>query len=279
MCFTLLVGCRDEAAKAQAGAQAGADPLPAQANYAVGKVTFEDGKPLTGDIRDITISISGVSEAGERVQYTPIVKNGQFKQKLVPGQFRFDRSAVKVRFEATEFTLDLVPVGPNWSKNQDAAEGIVQDFVWKPTGQAETYGAKPDPNNATHWHGMNLGLRFTTYREDLKTATVRPPEGTKLVFTLTPISKSIDGRDLQPIVFERDWRPNDVTPNDGLNDFPPANYEITGIATLPDGTTKPIAFQGAVNYPNFVSTGKVPLDKDNILGGGYWKQPFTWVLN
>jgi len=229
--------------------------------------------------KDITIDIGGVSEAGEKIQYSPIVKNGQYKQKLVPGQFYFGRSTVTLRFEGKEYMLKLVPVGPNWNKNQDAAEGIVQDFVWKPTGQAETWGDKADLNNHTHWHGMNLGMRFAGWREDLSAVAVRPPDGTKLVFTLTPLSKSIDGRDLQPIVFEREWRDKDSTPNDDLNDFPPANYEITGIATLPDGTTKPIAFQGAVNYPNFVSTGKVPLDKDNILGGGYWKQPFTWVLN
>jgi len=271
---TLLIGCRDESAKAQAGAE----PQVAQANHAVGKITFEDGKPLTGDIKDIVISISGVSEAGERVQYSPVVKNGQYKQKLVPGQFRFDRSTITVRFEATEFTLDLVPVGPNSTKNQDAAEGIVQDFVWKPTGQAETYGAKADPNNATHWHGMNLGLRFTTYREDLKAATVRPPEGTKLTFTLAPTSKSIDGRELQPIVFERDWRPNDVTPNDDLNDFPPADYEITGIAKLPDGSTKSVVFSGTGDSPGYVTKVKVPLEMDRMLGG-YAKWGFSWDLN
>ena len=249
----------------------------AQANHAVGKITFEDGKPLTGDIKDIVISISGVSEAGERVQYSPVVKNGQYKQKLVPGQFRFDRSAVKVRFEDTEFTLDLMPVGKNSTKNQDAAEGIVQDFVWKPTGQAETYGRKADPNNATHWYGMNLGMRFSTYREDLKASPQAPPEGTKLVFTLAPLSKSIDGRDLKPIVFKREWRPKDVTPSDDLNDFPPANYEITGVANLPDGTTKSIVFQGAGDYPNYVAKGKVPLGMDLLLGG-YGKQNFGWGL-
>jgi hypothetical protein len=274
LCCSFVVGCKEEIASPQAAGEA----QPSIANLAVGKVTFEDGRPLTGDIKDIIISISGVSEAGERVQYTPIVKNGQFKQKLVPGQFRFERSAVTVRFGNQEFMLDLVPVGPNWNKNQDADEGIVQDFVWKPTGQAETYGEKPNPNNATHWHGMHAGVRFATYREDQKAAAVAPPEGTKLVFTLTPLSKSIDGRDLEPIVFEREWRPKDVTPNDDLNDFPPANYELTGVAKFPDGSTKDIVFQGTGDYPNYVSKGKVPLEKDNILNA-YAKQPFSWGLN
>ena len=131
-----------------------------QPRYATGRVTFPDGKPITGDVQDIQISISGVSEAGEKVNYGPIVKNGAYKQKLVAGQFRFDRGRIKVKFGETAFTFDLVPVGSNWNKNQDSDDGLVQDFMWKPTGPRETFGSKPDPNNATHWNGLNLGMRF-----------------------------------------------------------------------------------------------------------------------
>ena len=246
--------------------------------YAAGKVTFEDGSPITGDVQDYVISISGVSEAGEKVGYTPIVKNGAYKQKLVPGQFRFSPSKIKVKFGETVFTLDLVPVGPNWDKNQDAADGIVQDFVWKPTGLRETYGEKPDPNNATHWHGLNIGMRFQTWRSDTNKAPTVLPEGTKLVFTLKPTSKSIDGRELQPVTVERDWRPKDITTNDALNDLPPATYELTGTAKLPDGTTRPILLQGKDVYPKFTEKGIVTVEYDGILGG-MWKQPFGWVTD
>jgi hypothetical protein len=249
-----------------------------QARYAIGRVTFEDGKPITGDVQDIQLSIAGVSERGERVGYSPIVKNGAYKQKLVDGQFRFERGRIKVKFAETVFTFDLVPVGPNWSKNQDADDGIVQDFVWKPTGVRETYGAKPDPNNATHWHGLNIGMRFQTFRSDTNKVPVVLPEGTKLVFTLKPTSKSIDGRELKPIVVEREWRPKAITPNDDLNDLPPATYELTGIAKLPDGTTRPILLQGAGDYPKFVAKGNVTVVYDNIIGG-MWKQPFGWVTD
>lgn len=112
--------------------------------------------------------------------------------------------------------------------------------------------------------------------------TKKPPtvlrEGTKLVFTLKPTSTSIDGRNLQPITVERDWRPKEITANHDLNDLPPANYELTGIAKLPDGTTRPILLQGKGNYPNFVEKGIVTLDHDNITGG-MWKQLFGWVTD
>lgn len=226
-------------------------------------------------MQDISINIEGVSEAGEKIYYTPIVKNGAYKQRLVAGQFRFGRGRIKVKFGDTVYTFDLVPVGPNWAKSQDAADGIVQDFVWKPTGLRETYGAKPDPNNATHWHGLNIGMRFQTYRSDTGKPPTVLPAGTKLVFTLKPTSKSIDGRDLKPITVERDWTNNR---NDDINDLPPANYELTGIAKLPDGTTRPILLQGAGDYPKFVAQGVVTVGYDNILGG-MWKQPFGWVTD
>lgn len=275
----LLFACRGEAPSVKASkeqAAAAPEEQKAEGGYAAGRVTFEDGSPITGDVQDLSISITGVSDAGEKVSYTPIVKNGTYRQKLVAGQYRFGPGRIKVRFGQNVYTLDLVPVGPNWSKNQSAEDGIVQDFVWKPTGLRETYGATPDPNNATHWHGMSLGMRFQTWRSDTNKAPDMLPEGTKLVFTLNPTSKSIDGRDVKAIVMERDWRPKDITTNDDLNDLPVANYELTGIAKLPDGTTRPLLLQGKGNYPNFVQKGIVTVEYDNILGG-LWKQPFGWV--
>lgn len=244
---------------------------------ATGKVTMPDGSPLTGDIRDISITIHGVSDAGERVSYSPAVKNGAYNQKLVPGQFRFENCRITVGFQGTKFTFPLVPVGSNWNKDQDAADGIEQDFVWMPTGQAETYGAKPDPNNHTHWYGLNIGMKFNIYREDLKQASIVPAEGTKLVFTLTPTSKSIDGKDLEPLTIEREWRLKGGTRNDDLNDLPIATYEITGVAQGQDGSTKTILFQGPGDYPNHTAKGTVKVEFDNILGG-LAKPPFGWVI-
>ena len=247
------------------------------ARHAIGRVTFGDGKPITGDVQDYSIGIMGISEAGEKINYTPIVKNGAYRQKLVAGQFRFWGGTIKVKFGEFVYTLDLVPVGPNWNKNQDSDDGIVQDFVWKPTGRRETYGAKPDPNNATHWHGLSIGMRFQTFRSDTGTISKALPEGTKLVFTLRPTSRSLDGRDLQPITVEREWRPKDITTNDDLNDLPPANYELTGVAKLPDGTTRPIHLQGKGVYPKYAGKGDVTVEP--YRNGGLVNPPFGWVTD
>jgi hypothetical protein len=251
------------------------DPKP---GYAIGRVTMEDGSPLSGDIQDVTVTLDGVSEAGEKVHYSPAVKNGAYRQKLVKGQYTFGRSTVQVKFGEHTYLYKLVPKGKLWNKSQDAEEGLVQDFVWKPTGLAETYGAKPDPNNATHWHGMNIGLRFQTYREDIKTTPPMLPEGTKLILTLVPTSPSIDGRTLKPITVERDWRPKATTYNDDLNDLPPANYELTGVARLPNGSSKPLLLQGMGHYPKYYPKVAITVGYDAILGG-MWKAPVGWVTD
>lgn len=257
---------------------ASAAEIKPQKNIAAGSVTLVGGQQIAGDVDDYQISIYGVSEAaGEKVRYAPAVKNGAYKQKLVPGQYSFSPAKIKVRFGETVFTLPLEPVGKLWNKDQDAADGIVQDFVWKPTGQANTYGEKANPNNHTHWYGMNLGMAFQTWRSDINKAPILLPAGTRLIFTLTPLSRSIDGRELQPITIEREWRPGATTRNDNLNDFPPANYEITGVAKLPDGSTRPILFQGRGDYPKFVTKGKVPLESDG--SGRYWLQLMGWVTD
>lgn len=255
---------------------ASAADIKPQKNIAAGRVTLPGGQPITADVDDIQLTVQGVSEAGERVSYSPVVKNGAYRQKLAPGQYSFYQGRIKVNFEGTLFTLPLEPVGKLWNKKQDAEEGIVQDFVWKVTGAA-TYGEKPNPNNHTHWYGLNLGMAFQGFRSDLGKPAVKLPDGTKLLFTLTPLSKSIDGRDLQPVTIVREWHPDASYPNDNLNDLVPASYEITGEAKLPDGSTRQILFQGRGDYPKYVTKGKVPLEPDNY--GAYWFQLMGWGIN
>ncbi len=277
--FAFGQGC-DKAATANEPSAGGASVVaPAvEANHLVGKVTMEDGAPLQGDIKDVTITIRGVTEAGERVTFVPVVKpNGTFRQKVPAGQYSFSTSKVAVHFQNVPFTFALEPVGNNWSKNQDASEGIEQNFVWKVTGPTPRVAGLSDVNNHTHWYGMSVGMQFSIYRSDKKQASVAPPEGTKLVFTVTPTSLSIDGRELKPVTIERVVSPNATQKNDDLNDLVPAIYDIVGVAVLPDGSSKPLLFQGAGNYPNYVTTLKAPLQNDALIGG-MSKQLVTWVV-
>jgi len=259
------------------GADEATGVVPA-ANGIVGKVTMEDGGPPRGEIKDIAISVYGVSDAAEKVSYSPAVKpDGTYQQKVAGGQYGFHPARITVLYNGGEFTFPLEPVGPLWNKNRDAAEGIVQDFVWRVTGPTP-YGRSEglDPGNHTHWYGMSINLRADGWRNDINAAPTAIPVGTKLVFTLKPGGKSIDGRDLETMTFERTY--SDQTAFDpDINDIPPAPYELTGKATLPDGTTKPLLLQGPGDYPNYKATVAIVVAKDAILGK-LGSPPCTFVI-
>lgn len=257
-----------------AGTPAAAPPMEADGGVIQGRVLGEDGKPIAV-AEDIAIDVHGVSKAGERVNYSPGVKpDGTYRQKLVDGTYRIGRSYVKVKFGNDTLMYDLVPQGNLWNKDRDADDGLVQDFVWKITGQRPD--SSGDKNNHTHWYGFNISMRPTTWRDDVKKAPTFPPAGTKLVFTLKPLSKSIDGRDLQPITVEREFNGDNMS-SDTLHDLVPASYEVTGVAKLPDGTTKPILMQCTGDYPNYKASVKAILGKDGILGG-MTIPPVSWVV-
>lgn len=250
------------------------DPAPSnstQGLFVTGKVTMPDGRtPPTGDIKDIRLGIFGISEAGENITYKPVVKpDGTFRQKVVPGQYSFDYGTIVMIFNNTvEITHQLEPVGMNWNKRRDAADQITQDFLFRPTGPT-AYGKSEGLNshNATHWHGMSVGMRWQTFRSDLNQPATAPPDGTKLIFTCTPKSKALDGSDVKPFTREMTFKAKDIEPNDDLHDLPPASYEITGVAQLPDGTSKPLVFQGKGDYPRYVKALQAPLEKDSSSNG------------
>ncbi len=275
-------GCNDESTGNGNPAESTAAAAPkAEANRIVGRVTMPDGAPITTPGASFSIGVSGVSSAGEKVGFSPAVKaDGTYSQKVPDGSYQIRHGKITVPYRDLKFSFDLEPQGTLFENDRDSSEPITQDFVWRTTGPTRLYGdGKHDPNNHTHWHGMQLGMQFAGYREDLKAAAVAPPAGTKLVFTLTPVAgaKGIDGSELKTVVIGRTWDPQKLTPNDDLNDFLAGDYDLTGVATFPDGSTRTIVFQGAGNYPNFVKVGKATLDADNIIGG-MWKQPFSWGL-
>lgn len=266
----LVAGCGSESSGDPSA------PMKAESGYIVGRVLGSDGKPIAV-AQDIALNVEGVSEAGERVNFSPAVKpDGTFRQKLVAGSYRIGRSTVDVKFGDHVFTYDLTPQGELHDKNREANDGITQDFVWNMTGQ-RTSGT-PDPNNHTHWYGMTIGMQFSLYRDDIRQATTAPPAGTTLVFTLKPMTTLVNGQAGQTLTIEREWRPRDITTNDNLNDLPPATYEITGVATLPDGTTKTILLQGPGDYPKFGPAATAVLELDGLLGG-MSKPPIAWVLD
>lgn len=255
--FFVLIGCGKSADSGGSGA-GGSGTIH-------GRIAGADGKPITV-AQDYALHVRGVSEAGEKVSYSPAVKaDGTYVQKVVPGSYRIERATVKVPVGGTPYDFPLEPVGNLWNKSRDAADGIEQDYVWRVTGKKPDVDG--DPNNHTHWYGMSIGMTFSIYREDLKQPSQAPPAGTKLVFTLKPVSACVDGSALQPITLERTFDPGRTTPNDRLNDLPPADYEISGEAKYPDGSTHKLLMQGLGDYPAFKPTIQAKLGLDKLTGG------------
>jgi hypothetical protein len=283
----LPLGCgEEEASKAETSPDtkaesAAAQPAAPAALMVTGRMTTADGKPITTPGVKFSVTITGTRSNGISVSFNPpVAADGSYKQKVTEGVYRVGPARVRVPYGEEVFNLDLYPTGDAADSDREASDGIVQDFAWKLTGKRKLYeNIKGDPNNHTHWHGMNLGMRLAGYREDLKQPTTPPPDGTKLVFTLTPAGtkKAIDGSDLTPVTFERVWDSRKTSVGQDLNDFVPGEYEVAGVATLPDGASKKILFMTSDDYPNFRPTGKVTLQLDGILGG-MWKQPMTYVL-
>lgn len=271
----LIAGCSEEEGSK---ATQGTGPTQATGGLAVGKVTMADGSPLRGEVQDIGISIGGVSEAAENVSYSPAVKpDGTYKQKLAPGQYRFSPARLTLMYDGQQYQFPLEPVGSAWNKDRDAAEGIAQDFVWKPNGPTP-YGQseKLDNGNHTHWYGMSVSIRADGWRNDISAAPAPVPDGTKLTFNFKPTGKAIDGTDPQPVTAERTSTANYSGPLD-IPDLLPAPYEVTGTATLPDGTTKPLLWQGKGDYPGYKPMVSIKVEKDNILGK-LWSPPLTFVI-
>jgi hypothetical protein len=187
-------------------------------------------------------SIEGTAANGENASFTPVINpDGTYKQKLSAGSFTFSAGSyttIKLPYEGKKYTLQLEPVGPNWNRNRESADGIVQDYVWKPTG-AHLVG-DGDINNHTHWYGGSIANRLSNIRQDTGAAALKIPEGTKCVFTLTPkAEKTIDGQPAKPLTIERPFRAG-ASQCDALNDLPIAPYELTGEVHLADGTKKPM---------------------------------------
>jgi hypothetical protein len=208
----------------------------AEPGHFTGRVTFADGSPIRVPGVEYEITINGVTAVGENNSFQPEVRpDGTFKLRLPQGLFRPAMGWIRVPFEGKSYSLWLEPVDP-YKATRESAPGIVQNFVWRLTGQRPN-ARNPDAANATHWYGSTIPLIAAIYRNDIS-QTVKPlADGSKIAWTLTPTSKLIDGSDAKPLTVERTWRSGALV-FDALNDLPPANYELSAVATLPAGSTK-----------------------------------------
>jgi hypothetical protein len=250
-----LTGCNKSESKGDGGGGGGAAGSSAPVTGTIhGKVTGEDGKPISAPGATVMVTIDGVgARSAERINYNAGVKpDGTYSQKLADGSYHSE-ATLELTWNGKVYHIRLHPVQNN-RVDQESTAGIQQDFVWKLTG--------PRPNgNGTY--GPNFHLLYEFYRDDLKKSVPPPPPGTKFVFTLTPKGPRIDGAPAQPITFER-------TPDklDDQKDIPVAIYTVTGTEVAPDGSKKPLVVRnpGLTKYADSCETTFEP---GSVLINGY----------
>ena len=259
-CLLLAGGCGsggDDASGADAGA-----PQP---GYATGRISMADGSPISVPYDELTFSINGTAAHGENASFTPVINaDGSYRQKLSAGSFTFSGGSyatIKLPYEGKKYTLQIEPVGPNWKRNRESAEGIVQDYVWKPVG--EHASSDGDVNNFTNWYGGSVGVRFGTWRQDVGVAPSKVPDGSKCIFTLKPtVGKTIDGEPAKTLTIERTFSAQ-WSRCDNLHDLPIAHYELTGEVLFADGTKKPMLWH--VTYAKYEPIQPIRFEPDDTM--------------
>jgi hypothetical protein len=230
-----VAGCDADAAPPAAG-----EPPKAAANTAAGRVLGQDGKAITATGVKCTVSINGISSAGEKIVYTPAVAaDGSWKAELVAGTYKRPRASLKAPFEERVFEYELVPSAAEGDFK--GADGLVCDFTWKVRDPKPHHEENADPGNWTHYFGGMLGVTFDRFPEGKPQIANLGPKGTKLRFTATPAGKLIDGSDGKPLTFELEYDHlfRQVKPK-ALHDLPVARYKVAAVVIAPDGAEAPL---------------------------------------
>jgi hypothetical protein len=264
------------ATPATATATAAAPAAAAEPGHFTGRITFADGSPITVPGVEYRITIAGVTAVGENNTFTPEVgPDGTFKLRLPQGLFKPAYGTITVPFEGKKYSLWIDPVNPV-KATRESAPGIVQNFVWRLTGPRPGV-LNPDVNNATHWFGSTIPLIASTFREDIQQAVKPLADGSKITWTLKPISKLLDGSEGKPLTVERTWRGGGSS-FDALNDLPPASYQVSAVATLPDGSTKPLLLTDLEDR-RYKPTAKLVLEPyENLSHYVYLPRNLSWAV-
>jgi len=231
--LAVLLGCNGTSEKT------GSSVSAAQPGHFSGRITQADGSPITLPGVKYQVNMSGTAEVGQSTNFRPTVAtDGTFSLKLPAGNFYPPYGYITVPFEGKNYLCDLDPVDPT-DGARDGAPGIVQNFRWRITGP-KPLARNPDVNNATHWYGITIPVLFRSFRADTEQVIQPLPDGSKVTWTLKPTTKLLDGSEAETLTIERKWNGFPMSSMDALNDLPPANYEISAVATLPDGSTKTV---------------------------------------
>lgn len=226
------------AAPPTATADGGTKRRPGRAR---GRVTGPDGRPIHVPGSHVDIMIQGLTAAAENAGVSPRVgADGTYDVALPPGNYQV-WGYVRLTFEGQSYRLPLDPL-EDQSVSQDSTAGVVMDFVWKLTGKKPN--ATAEPSNWANYYGATVSLVFGGWRDDMKKAVGKPPQGTKAVFTLVPRGPLVDGTAGKTLTFEREYdKLLGGLAENNLSDIPLGSYTLTGFEAWPDGSRHELVFE------------------------------------
>jgi hypothetical protein len=235
-------------------------PVKPKPGFIAGRVLDTQGRPLAG----ASVYVYGVTYTqGQKVNFeTQAGKDGTFSIRVPDGRYRAKATTIQKYGDKT-FGFVLYPLSGNPNTEVDSTDGGTLDFQWKLSGLS-AYSAAPG-SRYSDFYGAGIyfsycglpaqaycGSQYTTIPADVV------PGGSKITVTLTPKGPLIDGSsgkaitrtvtagpirsDYPPpqgggrLVLGNDWQYHSTD----LLDIPLGRYTMTVIATLPDGSRKPL---------------------------------------
>ncbi len=237
-------------------------PGPAKSGHVSGTIYGTDGRPLALKGAKVHVRVSGTSSAGANVSFSPAVDDGRYDLAPPHGLYHVT-ATMEYDWNGKHYTMELKPVQDN-TVTRDSEKGFVQDFEWKIQGPRRT---PAEPNNHTHWYGSTVSIGFQGYRNDISKPVPGAADGSKVVFTFTPVGLLMDGTQGKTVTFERTFRRESLD-NDHCCDLPLGNYTITGVIQHADGKTQPALIQKG--YKEFVASYDHVLEPNGDGLTGAW---------
>jgi hypothetical protein len=198
-----------------------------------GQVTDAQGDPIAGAQMRLTGYTASFNGSDEDLVTDA---SGVYRAEVTDGLWEVHGEAA-IEFDGEPYVFDLRPADGD-CEAQMSSGGIVKDFVLEISGLDVCYDYV-DPESEGSYNGATVVLDYQAPRS--------LPADAQLEFTLEPMGPTADGSDGRVVTFDRTAAAlessfGDLDETAYLYDIPLGNYEMSGTATLPDGSTQQLRF-------------------------------------
>jgi hypothetical protein len=217
----------------------------AEPNVIAGRVTTEDGRPIsTASLR--IVGYTGGASLGQHIETVTTGADGTYRYEVPNGLYEVLGQAT-VDFEGQTYLFDLDPADGSCDQ-QLSDDGIVKDFVLRLTGLIMCFDGV-DPDNYLFYHGATIQLSSGL-------ASAAPHDIVE--YTLAPLGPLADGSSGTTLTMQRTVAAHSTSfgPLDQtwvLYDIPLAQYDVSAALLA-----------GGQRIPLLVSTDAAPTPEASV---------------